>query len=434
MIKPQIPKGFWELIPQRQEQFKKLLQIIEDVYRANSFCSIETPTMEYKEILLAKSQGETTKQIFQLTKGNKEYVLKYDNTVPLSRYVAQHYNDISFPFKAYQIEKVYRAEKPQKGRFREFYQADIDIIGNERLSVVNDAFVIKTITNVLEGIGVKNYMISLNNRKIMQGIMEYFGIEKAQEDVFGIIDKYDKLTCIEVQRELERYINLDIVNQLMKLLSLEEEDVMEYLKSLMPQNKLLEEGVKELEQVMDVMEYLEVPKTNYMANLSIIRGLDYYTGTIFETTIKGYEGIGSIASGGRYENLSSTFIKKSLPGVGGSIGVSRLFICLEQAGLLENLRLEGEKYLIVPIGVGLSYPIEILKKLQSKRLDVDMYFEDTKLAKTIKYATEIKVNYLIFVGSEEVENRKLKIKNLETRKEYVISFEELDVFRGIEAF
>jgi histidyl-tRNA synthetase len=423
-MKPQIPSGFWELSPNKQKQFDEIVQKIEEVYSKNDFAHMDTPVMEYKEILLAKSQGETSKQIFEVEKGDKAYVLRYDLTVPFARFVAEHYNDLTFPFKRYQIGKVYRGERPQKGRYREFYQADIDIVGNEKLALANDISIIATIAEALQAIGLQDYTIQLNNRKVIHGLIEYLQI-KNTEEVFILIDKYGKMERKEFVTLLQNLVGERQAKELLSVLEISGQEALLKLSQLQIVSEQFAEGLQELEQTVQFLKAFGVSNKNFTINVQMIRGLDYYTGTIFETTINGYEKLGSIASGGRYADLSSTYINKNLPGVGGSIGVSRLFAVLEEMKFFNEETVSSVQYLIVPIGEYVEAAIALLKTLQSKNKEATVYFEGGKINKAIKYATDRKIPSIIFVGEEEVETGTVRIKNLDTREEKSIKVEEL---------
>lgn len=419
MIKPQTPTGFWELSLAKQNIFNNMLRTVQNVYESNAFIQMDTPVMEYKDVLLAKSQGETSKQIFEVIKGDKEYVMRYDLTVPLSRFVSEHYNEIKFPFKRYQIGKVYRGERPQKGRYREFYQADIDVIGNGKLSINYDAYVIATISEALSKLGISKYRIHINNRKIIQGLIECLGIEN-QGDLFILIDKYDKLSKSQFEQELRELVTHTQAEELLRILNMTNIN-MTSLKALGIENKLFQEGICELEQVIQMLKILGFPMDRYSINLKIIRGLDYYTGTIFETFLEGYEQYGSISSGGRYANLANAYINKDLPGVGGSIGLSRLFSILDGIGFFEentSFVERGVKYLVVPIGEGVeAFAAEVLQKLKQDGEKADIYFEKIKPDKAIKYCLACNISNIIFVGEEELIKRIVKVKNLKTRQE-----------------
>lgn len=422
MIKPQTPAGFWELTLAKQAIFNNVLRTVQKVYESNAFIQMDTPVMEYKDVLLAKSQGETSKQIFEVVKGDKEYVMRYDLTVPLSRFVAKYYNEIKFPFKRYQISKVYRGERPQKGRYREFYQADIDVIGNGKLSINYDAYVIATISEALSTLGISKYRIHINNRKIIQGLIEYLGIENSS-NLFILIDKYDKLSKSQFEQELRELVTQAQAEELLRIMNMTDISVMS-LKALHIENELFQEGICELEQVLQILKVLGVPMDRYMINLKIIRGLDYYTGTIFETFLEGYEQYGSISSGGRYANLANAYINKDLPGVGGSIGLSRLFSILDEIGFFEENTLfiaEEVEYLVVPIGkTSEEFAVKVLQKLKRDGVRADIYFEKVKPDKAIKYCIAHNIPNIIFIGEEEVSRRIAKIKNLDTRQESIL--------------
>ena len=370
-IKPSILPGFMELLPSEQIIFEDIVKKIRKVYEESGCLPMDTPIIEKSEVLLAKSAGETEKQVYRFNKGKNDLSLRFDLTVPLSRYVAQYYNELTFPFKRYQIGKVYRGERNQKGRYREFYQCDLDIIGNGKLSIDNDGFVISVINKAFKAIGLENFKFQISNRKILTSVLKYLNIDGS---------------------------NKEILKQL-KEMNINDET---YLK-----------GINELERVLSILKILGVYEKNYKINLKIIRGLDYYTGTVVETVLDGNEEYGSICSGGRYDNLAQNYTKNILPGVGISIGLTRLFFVLKEIGFLNNYKVDrNERYLIIPIGDTLEACGSIKNKLEKEEKSVEIYFENIKLKKIMDYANKASFDKVIIVGEDEIKSGEFMIRNM----------------------
>ncbi|MGL5416331.1 MAG: histidine--tRNA ligase [Clostridium sp.] len=411
IIKPSILPGFMELLPKEQRIFNDIVNKITKVYEENGCLGIDTPVIEKAEVLLAKSGGETEKQVYSFQKGKNNLALRFDLTVPLARYVAQYYENLNFPFKRYQIGKVYRGERNQKGRYREFYQCDVDVIGKEKLSVNNDAWVISLANKAFKSIGLEDYKFQISNRKILKGILDELKIEN-KSDVMILIDKYDKIGMVEFQKELKALVGNEKSEFINSIFSFEG-DIIEKLIGLNIENKEYLEGVEELKKVCTIVEMLGVKKEKYKINLKIIRGLDYYTGTVFETLLIGNENYGSICSGGRYDNLAENYTKNILPGVGISIGLTRLFFVLKEIGFVEKYRdAKASDYLIIPIGDTIDYCITVLNKLSLKGKVVDIYWEEDLLKKKMSYANKMGVENVILVGEEEVKENMIQIKNM----------------------
>lgn len=427
IIKPSILAGFMELLPDEQEKFNDIVDKIIGVYKNNGCLSIDTPIIEKADVLLAKSGGETEKQVYSFQKGKNNLALRFDLTVPFARYVAQYYNDLIFPFRRYQIGKVYRGEKNQKGRYREFYQCDVDVIGKGKLSVNNDAWVISLASKAFKKIGLTNYEFQVSNRKILKGILDELDIDNAS-DVMILIDKYDKigeklfkdeLTNI-IGNEKSEYLN-DIVN-----IKGTNEKILEDLLKLDIKNDYFIEGIKELGQVKSMLEALGVASEEFRINLKIIRGLDYYTGTVFETILIENENYGSICSGGRYDNLAENYTENILPGVGICIGITRLFFVLKEIGFVEKYKIKSNlDYLIIPIGDTIDYCAKIMKCLQEKGYGVTVYFDEDSLKKKMSYANKLGIENIILVGEDEVLKNKVRIKNMKLGNEIEISYEDL---------
>ena len=426
-IKPSILPGFMELLPKEQLIFNDIVNKVTNVYSQNGFLPMDTPIIEKASVLLAKSAGETEKQVYSFKKGDKDLALRFDLTVPFARFVAQYYNDLTFPFKRYQIGKVYRGERNQRGRYREFYQCDVDVVGNGKLDIKNDALVVSTVYKALKSIGLGKFKIQMSNRKILKGILQELNIENDIE-VMILIDKYDK---IGKEKFTEDLINLvgeeksNFINKVMEF-SGDNESIISNLKTLTIESELYKKGVDELEEVIKYLSLFGVDKNFFKIDLKIIRGLDYYTGTVFETLIEGHEEFGSISSGGRYDNLAQNYTDNVLPGVGMSIGLTRLFFVLGEIGFLENYKLEdNEKYLIVPIGDTFEFSMEVLAKLQQSGKTAEVYLENDKIKKKMNFANKLNMTKVILIGEDEAEAREVTIKDMETGEQNNIKFEEL---------
>lgn len=414
IIKPSILPGFMELLPKEQQIFNDIVSKITRVYEDNGCLAIDTPIIEKSEVLLAKSGGETEKQVYSFQKGKNNLALRFDLTVPFARYVAQYYNDLVFPFKRYQIGKVYRGERNQKGRYREFYQCDIDVIGKGKLSIDNDAWVISLASKAFKAIGLTNYKFQISNRKILKGVLSELKIENVNE-VMILIDKYDKIEKEVFTIELEKLIGNEKSEYLNNILDTNgsNEKILEDLYNLNIENEYFIEGLKELKKVKLMLEILGVNDDEFKINLKIIRGLDYYTGTVFETTLVGNESYGSICSGGRYDNLEEKYTDNILPGVGISIGLTRLFFVLKEIGFIDRYNIENNiDYLILPIGDIIEYCGEVLKSLGEKGYKSSIYFEEESLKKKMSYANKLGVSNVILIGEDEIKKKRVKIKNM----------------------
>ena len=426
-IKPSILPGFMELLPIEQRKFNDIVEKITNVYEENGCLPIDTPIIEKAEILLAKNAGETEKQVYAFQKGSSNLALRFDLTVPFARYTSQYFNDLTFPFKRYQIGKVYRGERNQRGRYREFYQCDVDIIGKDKLSIKNDALVISLASKAFKSIGLKDYKFQISNRKILSALLSSLNIESSI-DVMILIDKYDKIGEQTFKEELDKLVNKESAKIINKVININgsKDKVLEELELLNIQDEKFILGLNELKEVTTTLEVLGVYDSEYIINLKIIRGLDYYTGTVFETLLINNEEYGSICSGGRYDNLAENYTNNILPGVGISIGLTRLFFVLKEIGFVESYKLPSKvEYLIIPIGDTLKYCGEVYKKLTESGKAVEMYFEDDKLKKKLNYANKLEIPYVILLGEEEEANKSINIKNMITRKQETLKFEDI---------
>ena len=415
IITPKNLSGFMELPPKEQVLFEKIKQKLEETYRLFGFYPIDTPILERSEILLAKTGGDTEKQIYRFSKGDTDMAMRFDLTVPLAKYVAKNYSELTFPFKRYQIGKVYRGERAQQGRFREFYQADIDIIGDGDLSVVNDAEVPSIMYQVFTGLGLHDFTIRLNNRKVLNGLFEMYGLSGIATDVMRVIDKLEKIGEESVKAELsEMNVPAEASDELLALLTFKgsNSEILEKLKGFAGRSEKLDLGVQELSEVVYYMDKFGVPQENYRVDLTIARGLDYYTGTVYETTFNRHPEIGSICSGGRYDNLAEFYTKKKLPGVGMSIGLTRLFYILNEFDYLNRALATSADVLVIPMTEDMAAAVEISAKLRAQGISTQIYFEKKKFKHKISYADKLSIPYAMFLGEDELKENKVTLKKM----------------------
>lgn len=426
MIQPSTLPGMMELLPEDQLVFDTIKRKIEDVFIKNAFFSIDTPAIEKLDVLLSKGGGETSKQVFRIDNSKKNQGLRFDLTVPLAKYVSMYMQDLAFPFRRYQIAKVYRGERNQKGRYKEFYQCDIDIIGNEKLSLYNDAEIVKCMYEALKSIDVPEFEFQFNNRKILNGYFSYLGIDDF-ESCLRIIDKLDKIGIDNVKEELSK-INLDSskIDSILKFLEIDgtNQEIIEKLESLNIDNELFTCGVNELKFVYQDILSLGVNPENIKINLSITRGLDYYTGSVFETFFKDYPEIGSICSGGRYDSLANNFTKSKLPGVGMSIGLTRLFYQLQELNLVKGKQTNFD-CIIIPMKGYEKNAVKLMNDLRNSSVKCMSYLEDDKLKKKFNYADKLSVKYVIIIGQDEVEQNKFTLRNMENGNQELLELNEI---------
>lgn len=413
MIQPSTLPGMMELLPEDQMVFDTIKRRIEDVFIKNAFFSIDTPAIEKLDVLLSKGGGETSKQVYRIDSSKKNQGLRFDLTVPLAKYVSMYMQDLAFPFRRYQIAKVYRGERNQKGRYKEFYQCDIDIIGNEKLSLYNDAEIVKCMYEALKSIDVPDFEFQFNNRKILNGYFSNLGVEDF-ESCLRIIDKLDKIGIDNVKEELSK-LNLDNekIDSILNFLQIDgtNQEIIEKLELLNIANDLFVCGLDELKFVYDDILSLGVSPDNIKINLSITRGLDYYTGSVFETFFKEYREIGSICSGGRYDSLANNFTKSKLPGVGMSIGLTRLFYQLQELNLVKGQQTNFD-CIIIPMKGYEKNAVKLMNDLRSSYVRCMSYLEDDKLKKKFNYADKLSVKYVIIIGQDEVEQNKFTLRNM----------------------
>lgn len=416
-IEPRTLSGFMELLPEEQILFDQMKEVIENTYKMHGFLPLDTPIIELSEILLAKAGGETEKQVYRFSKGKSDLSLRFDLTVPLAKYVAKNYGELAFPFRRYQIGKVYRGERQQKGRFREFYQCDIDIIGDGNLSIINDAELPLIIYNIFKELGFEKFTININNRKILNGLFEELELTKLGTDILRIIDKIEKIGKENVIKELEEFkITKEKISKIIDFIEIQgsNDEKLNKLKSFNFKNEIFANGVQELEDVVKYMRAFGMQENNFKIELTIARGLDYYTGTVYETFLADYKSLGSVCSGGRYENLAEYYTDKKLPGVGISIGLTRLFYQLNEIKLIEAKKKSIADVLIISITNNFEYVAKVANKFRNKGKNVQIYYEDKKIKNKFKYADKLQIPYTIVIGEDEEKLNTYTIKNMIT--------------------
>ncbi len=428
IIEPRTLPGFMELLPNEQVLFNQMKEKIQKTYEKFGFLPIDTPVIEMSEVLLAKAGGETEKQVYSFNKGDSNLTLRFDLTVPLAKYVAAKYNELSFPFRRYQIGKVYRGERAQRGRFREFYQCDIDVIGDGELNIINDAEIPAIMNETFKELGLENYTIHINNRKLLNGLFEYNNIMEKSADVMRTIDKIEKIGIETVIEILEDFgIEKNSINNIMEFINIKgtNDEKIEQLENLNIDNELFRSGLNELKDVIKYIRLFNVEEKCFEIDLSIARGLDYYTGTVYETILNDYKEIGSICSGGRYNNLAGFYTDKKLPGVGMSIGLTRLFFILNDIGLIKTDKKSISQVLIVSMVDDLKYAINTANTLRANNINTEIYFDNKKIKAKFKYADKLKIPYVIVIGEDEINNGVLTLKNMETGEQDSVSLEQV---------
>ncbi len=419
--------GFMELLPAEQILFEDFRSKIKSSYEKFGFIPLDTTTIEKTEALLAKAGGETEKQIYSFTKGDNNLSLRFDLTVPLARYVADHYNDLVFPFKRYAIGKVYRGEKPQRGRFREFCQCDIDIIGDTSLNIINDAEILNVIVNTFKTLNIGDIVIRLNNRKILNGFFEEYDLQDLSVEILRIIDKKEKISEEELTKELsDLKIKASIIKKILSFINIEgdNETILKQLAKLKIKNETFVLGVSELAEVLNYSKSFEIYDT-LKIDLSIARGLDYYTGTVYETNLVKYPKFGSVCSGGRYENLASCYTNKKLPGVGASIGLTRLFDQLLNNKVIKPTTSSNSKVLIVSMVDDISYSLKLSTFLRDNGINTEVYFEDDKFKKKLGYADKKNISNVIIIGEDEIKENVFTLKDMTTGNQSKLSLNDL---------
>ncbi|KRG70940.1 histidine--tRNA ligase [Pseudoxanthomonas dokdonensis] len=455
MIKPRTPPGVMELLPREQIAFQRMLDTIRRNYERFGFLPVETPVFELSETLLTKSGGETERQVYFVqstgalanaaeagaTAGLPELALRFDLTVPLARYVAEHEHDLTFPFRRYQIQRVYRGERAQRGRFREFYQCDIDVIGKDALSIRFDAEVLAVIHAVFSDLGIGAFTVQLNNRKLMRGFFEGLGVADGDQQmaVLREVDKLDKRGADYVRETLTGAgfgLDADTVQKILDFVAVRSSghaDALARLDALGSGSEVFNQGIAELREVLALVQALGVPETDYSLNLSIARGLDYYTGTVYETQLDDYPQIGSICSGGRYENLASQYSKSKLPGVGISIGLSRLFWQLRDAGLISGSESSSVQALVALMDdAGLADSLDIGRRLRAAGINTEVQMESRKLAKQFQYASRAGIRFVVLAGEDENARGVVTVKDLFREQQFEVPRDDLASSLNVE--
>ena len=420
IIKPRTLSGFMELLPGKQVQFERMVSILRDTYSSYGFAPLDTPVIEDAQILLAKGGGETEKQIYRFQKGDSDLALRFDLTVPLAKYVALHCNDLAFPFRRFQISKVYRGERAQRGRFREFYQADIDIIGDGKLDILNEAEIPAIIYKVFRGFGLNRFQIRVNNRKILNGFYAMLELSEKSGEIMRTVDKLDKIGPDKVKALLmgeECGLAEAQADEILKFIAITgtNSQVIAALEGYAGRNEIFDLGLSELKAVCANLSAFGVPEENFAVDLTIARGLDYYTGTVYETTLLDHPEIGSVCSGGRYDNLAGYYIEKQLPGVGISIGLTRLFYVLDEQGLLNPaLPTSPADALVIPMTSEPGPAIALAEALRGSGLKVQLYGEAKKFKQKMAYANKLGVPFVVLLGEDEIAEGKCSVKNMLT--------------------
>ena len=428
-IKPRTLSGFMELLPAKQQRLEKMMSVLRDTYSLYGFAPLDTPAIEDAQILLAKGGGETEKQIYRFQKGDSDLALRFDLTVPLAKYVALHYNDLAFPFRRYQISKVYRGERAQRGRFREFYQADIDIIGDGKLDILNEAEIPAIIYRVFRGFGLERFQIRVNNRKILNGFYAMQGLSEKSGDIMRTVDKLDKIGADKVRTILMEDCGLTDTqaDEILKFIAISgsNEAVLAALEGYAGRNEVFDKGLEELKTVTANLAAFGVPEANFAVDLTIARGLDYYTGTVYETTLLDHPEIGSVCSGGRYDDLAGYYTEKQLPGVGISIGLTRLFYVLDEQGLLNpDLSSAPADALVLPMTAEPAPAIALAQQLRDAGIRVQLYGEQKKFKQKMSYADKLGVAYAVFLGEDEIAQGKCSVKDMRTGEQVTVTAAE----------
>ena len=428
-ITPRTLSGFMELLPAPQQQLERMMDILRKTYALYGFTPLDTPVIEASEVLLAKGGGETEKQIYRFQKGDADLALRFDLTVPLAKYVALHGGELSFPFRRYQIGKVYRGERAQRGRFREFYQADIDIIGDGKLDIANEAEIPSIIYQTFTRLGLKRFQIRVNNRKILNGFYAMLGLTEQSGDIMRTVDKLDKIGPDKVRGLLTGELGLTeaAAGDILRFIAItgSNQEVLTALEGYRGRNEVFDTGLTELETVVKYLAAFGVPEENFAVDLTIARGLDYYTGTVYETTLLDHPEIGSVCSGGRYDNLAEYYTDRQLPGVGISIGLTRLFYVLGEQGMLNpQLPTAPADVLILPMTAELTPAIQLATRLRAAGVRTQLYTEQKKFKAKMNYADKIGVPYVVFLGDDEVSAGVVACKDMVSGEQTTLPFDE----------
>ncbi len=427
--KPRTLSGFMELLPEKQALFDAMVEKLRGVYARYGFSSLDTPLMEASEVLLAKGGGETEKQIYRFTKGDTDLSLRFDLTVPLAKYVALHQNELAFPFRRCQIGKVYRGERAQRGRFREFYQADIDVIGDGKLDILNDAEMPAIIYHAFTQLGLERFVIRVNNRKLLNGFYAMLHWDHRAGDIMRTVDKMEKIGAEKVGLILVDDLGLDqdSADEVLSFMSIQgsNDEVLSQLEEYRGRDETFDQGLDELKAVCQYLTAFGVPEDHFQVDLTIARGLDYYTGTVYETRLLDYPEIGSPCSGGRYDNLAEYYTEKQLPGVGISIGLTRLFYVLDEQGLLNDAYLSAPaEVLVLPMTQDLGPAVALATSLRQAGVRTQVYFEGKKFKQKMAYADRLGAPFVAILGEDEIAQGKASVKNMATGEQSLVSAAE----------
>ena len=426
MIKPRTLSGFMELLPGPQAQMERMMSILRQTYSLYGFAPLDTPVIEDAQILLAKGGGETEKQIYRFTKGDSDLAMRFDLTVPLAKYVALHYNDLAFPFRRYQIGKVYRGERAQRGRFREFYQADIDIIGDGKLDILNEAEIPSIIYQIFRRFGLTRFQIRVNNRKILNGFYAMLDLAEKSGDIMRTVDKLDKIGAEKVKGLLltECGVEESAADEILRFIAItgSNAEVIAALEGYAGRSEVFDLGLSELKAVCENLGAFGVPEENFAVDLTIARGLDYYTGTVYETTLLDHPEIGSVCSGGRYDNLAGYYTNQQLPGVGISIGLTRLFYVLDEQGLLNSgINTSPADALVIPMTQSPAAAIAIAQSLRAQGVRAQVYGEQKKFKQKMTYANKLGVPYIVLLGDDEIAQGKCSVKDMRSGEQVCVT-------------
>ena len=426
-VSPRTLSGFMELLPAQQMKMERMMAALRESYSVYGFTPLDTPIIESAQVLLAKGGGETEKQIYRFTKGDSDLALRFDLTVPLAKYVAGHYSELTFPFRRYQIGKVYRGERAQRGRFREFYQADIDIIGDGKLDIINEAEIPAIIYSTFTKLGITKFKIKVNNRKILNGFYSMNGMAERAGDIMRTVDKLDKIGAEKVKQLLIDEVKMlpckaENVLDFMAIKGTNEE-VITALERYRGMDETFDVGLDELKTVTRYLADFGVPEENFAVDLTIARGLDYYTGTVYETEMTEHPEIGSVCSGGRYDNLAEYYTDKQLPGVGISIGLTRLFYVLNEQGLLSDELITAPcDALVIPMTEDMGFAVAAATALRSAGIRTQLYGEKKKFKAKMSYADKLSVPFVILVGEDEIKENVVSVKDMLTGEQKKLTF------------
>ena len=429
-IKPHTLSGFMELLPGPQQQLERFMDVLRRSYALYGFTPLDTPAIEAADVLLAKGGGETEKQIYRFQKGDSDLALRFDLTVPLAKYVALHYGELTFPFRRFQIGKVYRGERAQRGRFREFYQADIDVIGDGKLSIMNEAEIPAVIYRTFTELGLRRFRIRVNNRKVLNGFFALLGLGGQSGDVMRTVDKLEKIGPDKVREILTGELNVSgaAADELLSFIACPGDTAakLAFLETYRGRNEVFDAGLDELGTVVGYLGAFGVPAENFEVDLTIARGLDYYTGTVYETVLLDHPEIGSICSGGRYDNLAEYYTDKALPGVGISIGVTRLFYVLQEQKMLSDAVITAPaEAVVIPMDSGcMAFAAETATVLRQAGVRTQVYFEDRKFKQKLSYADKAGIPFALIIGENEAALRVAAVKDLAAGTQETLSPED----------